>query len=81
MKAWVHPRVINTDKAPTSNAAMVPLKEEGTCPPETVHRQVTYLNNIVETRLINTTLGFQSLRTAYATNKGFEVMRTLTKQQ
>jgi transposase-like protein len=52
-----------------------------------VHRQVKYLKNIVEAdhgklkRLINPTLGFQSLRPAYATIKGFEVMRTFRKHQ
>ena len=87
MNAWVHPRVINTDKAPTYRAAMAALKEEGTCPPTTGQRQVKYLNNIVEADhgklkpLINPTLGFQSLRTAYATIKGFEDMRTFRKQQ
>jgi hypothetical protein len=79
--------VINTDKAPTYRAAMAALQEEGTCPPTTVHRQVKYLNNIVEAdhgklkRLLNPTLGFQSLRTAYATIKGSEDMRTFRKQQ
>jgi transposase-like protein len=48
MNAWVHPRVINTDKAPTYSAAMAALKEEGTCPPATGHRQVQYWNNIVK---------------------------------
>ena len=87
MNAWVHPRVINTDKAPTYRAAMAALQEEGTCPPTTLHRQVKYLNNIVEAdhgklkRLLNPTLGFQSLRTAYATIKGSEDMRTFRKQQ
>jgi IS6 family transposase len=52
-----------------------------------VQRQVKYLNNIVEAdhgklkRLLNPTLGFQSLRTAYATIKGFEDMCTFRKQQ
>ncbi len=70
MNAWVHPRVINTDIAPTYSAVMAALKEEGTCPSTTGHRQVKYRNNIVEAdhgklkRLINPTLGFQSLRTA-----------------
>ena len=87
MNAWVPPRVINTHKAPTYRAAMAALKEEGTCPPTTGHRQVKYLKNIVEAdhgklkRRINPTLGFQSLRTAYATIKGFEDMRTFRKQQ
>ena len=87
MNALVPPRVINTDKGPTYRAAMAALQEAGTCPPTTVHRQVKYLNNIVEAdhgklkRLLNPTLGFQSLRTAYATIKGSEDMRTFRKQQ
>ena len=87
MKAWVHPCVLYTDKAPTSRAALAALKEERTCPPNLVHRQVKYLKNIVEAdhgklkRLIYPTLGFQSRRPAYATIKGFEVMRTFSKQQ
>ena len=40
--------VINTDKAPTYAAALAELKEEGKCPKDTQHRQVKYLNNIVE---------------------------------
>lgn len=63
------------------------LKEEGKCPADTVHRQVKYLNNIVESdhgklkRLIKPVLGFKSMKTAYATIKGFEVMRTFKKGQ
>jgi DDE domain len=46
-----------------------------------------YLNNIVEAdhgklkRLIKPTLGFKSMKTAYATLKGFEVMRMFRKGQ
>ncbi len=46
-----------------------------------------HLNNIVEAdhgklkRLIKPTLGFKSMTTAYATIKGFEVIRALKKQQ
>jgi len=49
------------------------------------HRQVKYLNNIIESdrgklkRLINPTSGFKSMKTAYATIKGFEVMRMFKK--
>ena len=49
------------------------------------HRQVKYLNNIIESdhgklkRLIKPTLGFKSMKTAYATIKGFEVMRMFKK--
>ena len=45
------------------------------------------MNNIVEAdhgklkRLIKPTLGFKSMKTAYTTIKGFEVMRALKKGQ
>jgi hypothetical protein len=63
------------------------LKKEGKLSPDAQHRQVQYLNNRIEAdhgklkRLIKPTLGFQSLRTAFATIKGFEVMRALKKGQ
>lgn len=40
--------MLNTDKAPTYAAAIAQLKREGRCPPETEHRQVKYLNNVLE---------------------------------
>ncbi|WP_372364928.1 IS6 family transposase [Candidatus Uabimicrobium sp. HlEnr_7] len=86
-KDWEMPRVINTDKAGCYSAAIRELKEESTLPQETQHRQVKYLNNIVQSdhgklkRLIKPTLGFKSMKTAYATIKGFEIMRTLKKGQ
>ena len=60
---------------------------EGKCPEETLHRQVKYLNNIIEAdhgklkQLIRPVRGFKTLKTAYATIKGFEVMRALRKGQ
>ncbi len=57
------------------------------CPQDTIHRQGKYLNNVVEAdhgklkRLIKPTLGFKSMKTAYATLKGFEVMHALRKGQ
>lgn len=87
MKEWEKPRVINTDKAASYGIAIKELKKEGKCPDETEHRQVKYLNNIIESdhgklkRLIKPTLGFKSLKTAYATIKGFEAMRILKKRQ
>ena len=51
------------------------------------HRQVKYLNNRIEAdhgpikRLCRATLGFKSMKTAYATIKGFEVMRMIRKRQ
>jgi hypothetical protein len=77
----------NTEKAPTYAAALDELKAEGKCPKDTQHRQVKYLNNIIEAdhgklkQLIRPVRGFKSMKTAYATIKGFEVMRALRKGQ
>jgi transposase, IS6 family len=74
-----HPKSINTDKNPTYGKAIRELKSEGQCFPDLEHSQLKYLNNIIESdhgklkRLINPTLGFKSMKTAYATIKGFEV--------
>ncbi len=87
LKSWELPHVINTDKAPTYAAALAELKKEGKCPEDTVHRQVKYLNNGLEAdhgklkQLIRPVRGFKTLKTAYATIKGFEVMRALRKGQ
>lgn len=74
-------------QAPTYAIAIAELKQEGKCPLGAEHRQVKYLNNVLEAdhgklkRLIKPTLGFKSMKTAYATIKGFEVMRALKKGQ
>jgi len=87
IKSWAHPSAINTDKASPYSAAITKLKAEGKCSPDTVHRQVKYLNNIIEAdhgklkRLINPVRGFKSMKTAYATIKGFELMRMFKKGQ
>jgi transposase-like protein len=87
LKEWEKPEIINTDKAPTYGIAIAELKAEGKCPEETVHRQVKYLNNVVEAdhgklkQLIRPVRGFKTLKTAYATIKGFEAMRALRKGQ
>jgi len=87
LKHWELPHVINTEKAPTYAAALAELKKDGVCPQDIVHRQVKYLNNIVEAdhgklkQLIRLVRGFKTLKTAYATIKGFEVMRALRKGQ
>jgi len=71
----------------TYASAIEELKAEGKLPPETEHRQVKFLNNVIEAdhgklkRLIKPTLGFEAMKTAYATIKGFEAMRTLKKGQ
>ena len=52
-----------------------------------MHRQVKYLNNVVEAdhgklkQLIRPVRGFKTLKTAYATIMGFEVKRALRKGQ
>ena len=63
------------------------LKREGRCPSDVEHRQIKYRNNVIECdhgklkRIIGATLGFKSMKTAYATIKGIEVMRALRKGQ
>ncbi|ENW26127.1 IS6-like element IS1006 family transposase, partial [Acinetobacter lwoffii] len=87
VKKWQIPQVINTDKAPTYGRALSRLKREGKCPPDLEHRQIKYKNNVIECdhgklkRIIRATLGFKSMKTAYATIKGIEVMRALRKGQ
>jgi IS6 family transposase len=87
LKAWEKPEIINTDKAPTYGIAIAELKAESKCPEKTVHRQVKYLNNVIESdhgklkQLIRPVRGFKTLKTAYATIAGFEVMRALRKGQ
>jgi transposase-like protein len=79
--------VINTNKAPTYAIAISELQAEGKCPSDTVHRTVKYLNNVVEAdhgklkQLIRPVRGFKTIKTAYATIKGFEVMYALRKGQ
>lgn len=87
LKDWEQPLKKNTDKAPTYAIAIRELKAEGKCLMDTEHRQVKYLNNVIEAdhgklkQLIKPVRGFKSLKTAYATIKGFEVMRALHKGQ
>ena len=82
---YSHPQSINTDKNPIYGKAIAELKVTGKCLPQLEHRQVKYLNNIIESdhgklkRLIKPTLGFKSMKTAYATIKGFEIMRMFKK--
>ena len=87
LKDWEKPTVSNIDQAPTYAAALAELKKEDKCPEATLHRQVKYLNTIIETdhgklkRLIRPVRGFKTAKTAHATIKGFEVMRALRKRQ
>ena len=76
----VHLEILHQEgEFPTALLRIKNLKETGKCRPDMVHRQVKYLNNRIESdhgklkRLIKPTLGFKSMKTAYATLKGFEV--------
>ena len=66
---------------------MAELKKGGKCPDETLHRQAKDLNNVIEAdhgklkQLIRPVRGFKTLKTAYATIKGGEVMRARRKAQ
>ncbi|STX55762.1 transposase [Legionella beliardensis] len=77
--------VINTDKNPAYNQAIKELKQEGNLAPHVNHLQIKYRNNRLELdhsklkQLINPTLEFQSMKTAYATIIGFEIMRMFRK--
>ena len=85
VKQWQIQRVINMDKALTYGCAFSRLKWEGKCPADFEHRQVKYKNNVIECDhgklkpIIRAMLGFKSMKTAYATIKGIEVMRALRK--
>ena len=87
LSVWAFPKKFNTDKAAAYTTAIQELKQEGQLPLKTEHRQVKYLNNRLESdhgklkRLVKPTLGFKSMKTAYATLKGFEVMRAFKKGQ
>lgn len=67
--------------------AIKELKKEGILASDVEHFQIKYRNNRLEAdhgklkRLINPVRGFQSMKTAYATIKGFEIMRMFKKGQ
>jgi IS6 family transposase len=77
---------INTDKNPAYGQAIKELKQEGNLPSHVSHLQINYRNNRLEAehgklkRLINPVRGFQSMKTAHATIKGFEIMRLFKKE-
>ncbi len=61
------------------------LTRDGHLSKDMKHRTSKYLNNIIEAdhgalkRVIRPTRGFQTMRTATATIKGFEIMRTIRR--
>ncbi|ARB92655.1 IS6 family transposase [Legionella longbeachae] len=78
---------INTDKNPAYGQAIKELKQEGSLASGVSHLQIKYRNNRLETdhgklkRLINPVRGFQSMKTAYATIRGVEIMHMFKKGQ
>ena len=82
-----YPSVINTDKAPSLARAIAELKSEGICPPTVEHRQVKYLDNILEgdlgrlKRILGPKGAFKNRTSAYRTLKGMEAMHSLRKGQ
>lgn len=84
MRDWP-PTSITTDKLPSYPEAIDQLKREGKLAKDTIHRTSKYLNNIIEAdhgalkRVIRPTRGFQTMKTANATIKGFEIMRMIRR--
>ena len=84
MRNWP-PISITTDKLGSYPDAIRRLQRDGQLSRNTRHRASKYLNNIVEAdhgvlkQLIRPTRGFQTMKTAYATIKGFEIMRMIRR--
>ncbi|MCW0136091.1 transposase [Escherichia coli] len=74
-------------KRPPMVARLLCSNAKAGCPSDVEHRQIKYRNNVIGCdrgklkRIIGATLGFKSMKTAYATIKGIEVMRALRKGQ
>jgi transposase-like protein len=87
IKAMSHypPSSITTDKLASYPKAILRLQKEGLLSKDVVHRTSKYLNNILEAdhgalkRVIRPTRGFQTMNTAAATVKGFEIMRMIRR--
>jgi len=79
------PSSITTDKLASYPRAIRRLKREGHLAHHVEHRTSKYLNNIIEAdhgalkRVVRPARGFQRMKTAYATLKGFEVMRMIRR--
>ena len=85
MRNWP-PVSITTDKLGSYPKALRRLKRRGELKDTIRHRTSKYLNNRIDAdhgalkRLIRPTRGFQSMKTAYATIKGFEIMRMIRRR-
>jgi len=86
MRNWA-PSSITTDKLRSYPEAIQRLKSDRHLSKETRHRTSKYLNNIIEAdhgalkQVIRPTRGFQTMKTAIATIKGFEIMRMIRRGQ
>ncbi len=81
------PLSITTDKHSSYHTTIEELKKEGRLDERVKHRQIKYLNNIIEQdhrrikRRTRPMLGFQSFKTANRTLKGIEAMAMMLKEQ
>jgi transposase-like protein len=79
------PSSITTDRLASYPRAIRRLQSEGLLSKDVEHRTSKYLNNVIEAdhgalkRVIRPTRGFQRMKTASATLKGFEVMRMIRR--
>jgi IS6 family transposase len=79
------PFSITTDKLASYPKAIRRLQGEGLLSKDVKHRTSKYLNNVIEAdhgalkRVIRPTRGFQRMKTASATLRGFEVMRMIRR--
>ncbi len=84
MRNWP-PTSITTDKLRSYPEAIERLKCDGKLSRNTRHRTSKYLNNIIEAdhgalkQVVRPTRGFQTMKTATATIKGFEIMRMIRR--
>nr|WP_230533796.1 IS6 family transposase [Microvirga roseola] len=79
------PCSITTDKLASYPKATRRLQSEGLLPKDVEHRTSKYLNNVIEVdpgalkRIIRPARGFQRMKTASATLRGFEVIRMIRR--
>ena len=84
MQNWP-PVSITTDKLGFYPRAIRRWQRDGRLSAGVAHRTSKYLNNIIEAdhgarkQLIRPARGFQTIKTAYATIKGFEIMRMIRR--
>ena len=84
MRNWP-PVSITTDKLGSYPKVIQRLQRDGRLSLDVTHRTSKYLNNIIEAdhralkQLIRPARGFQTMKTVFATIKGFEIMRMIRR--